>query len=106
MRLYFVKTTRLDGFLAKMALQRIHRLAGDEKEQLHLHHIDADRRGHLCLKRHPPQLVTVLELNVPKSSICQPVMRSYIHFFSVLNCLLLMHLPRIASTIQILIQVC
>jgi len=106
MRLCFVKTTPLDGFLAKMALQSIHRLAGDEMEQLHLHPIDADRQGHLCRKRHPPQLVTVLELYVPKSSICPPVMHSYIHFFSVLNCLLLMHLPGIASTIQILIQVC
>jgi len=41
-----------------------------------------------------------------KSSICQPDMPIHIHLFPVLNCWLSMHLPRIASTIQILIQIC
>jgi len=109
-QLWFVKTTRPDAFLARMAPQRICRHTGNPKAQEHLHPIDADSQlrswRHLCPACHPPQSVTILEHKVPKSSTCWRDTRIYIHIFAVLNVFILMHLPRIASRIQILIQIC
>jgi len=45
-------------------------------------------------------------LMVPKSSICRPDIYIHILLFPLLNILLPMYMPRIASTIQILIQIC
>jgi len=108
--LCFVKTTSQNDFLAKMPPQTIHKHAGDAKEQVHLCATNADgrlqSRRHLCPERHPPQLVTLPERNASEFSICQPDMRIHIHLFPVLNYLLSMYLPRIASTIQISIQIC
>jgi hypothetical protein len=66
-------TTWLDAFLAKMPLQCIQRHDGDSKEGVHLYPPEEDSqlvsRRHLCLTRHLPQLITNLELNIPKPSI-------------------------------------
>jgi len=109
-RLCFLKTTRPDAFIAEMAPQRIRRHDGDPKDQSHLHPTNTDSRllswRHLCLQCHPRQLETIRELNIPKSSICRPDMCIHIHIFPVMKFSLLMHLPRIASKIPILIQIC
>jgi len=99
------------GYLpCQMALQRIHRHAGGAKGQVYVHPTNADSRlqsqRHYCPQHHPPQPVTLPELNVSKSSICRPDMCIQIHLFRVLNLLLPMHLPRMARTKQIFIQIC
>jgi len=88
--------------------------AGDAMVQVHLHPTDADSRllsrlqswVHLCRKHQPPQPVTLPQHNISKSPICRPDMCIDIYLFPVLNDSTLIHLPRIASTIQILIQIC
>jgi len=108
--LCFSKTTWADSILAKMAPYRIRRHDGDTNDPAHLHPTDADirlqNRCHLCPRCHPHKLVTIPLCNIPKSSICRPDMRIHIYLFPVLDFLLLKHLPRIASMIQILIQIC
>jgi len=105
-----------------MAPQRICRHAGDTMEQVQLHPTDTESRlqgrRYLCPERHicpecqhspechPGHEVTMLQLNVPKSSICQPDICIHILLCPALNSLHLMHMPRIASKIQILIQIC
>jgi len=86
------------------------RHAGNTQEQVNLHLTDTDSRlpsgCHRCPECHLPQLVTIPKLNIPKLSIRQLHMHIHIHLYLSLNFLLLMHLPRIASTIQIVIQIC
>jgi len=97
-----------------MALQSIRKHAGDAKEQVYLHPTDAESQlqsqlqsqRHFCPEHHKPQPVSLPELNITKSLIGRPDLRIYKHIFPVLNYLLSMHLPRIAWTIQILIQIC
>jgi hypothetical protein len=107
-RLYFIKITRPDAILAKIAPETICRHAGDTKELVHLHGTNTDSRLHsqciLYTKWSPPPLVTIPEFNYPTSSICQLVIPFHIHLIPELNFSILMHLPRIASTGQILIQ--
>ena len=112
--LCFVKTKRPGALLAKIAPDKIPRHAGDANEQVHLRPTDAESRcqsrlqsrRHLSQEYHPPQPVTRLELNVSKSLLFRPDMRIHIHQFHVLNYLPFIDLPRIASTIQIMIQIC
>jgi len=106
----FVKTKHLAAFLAKMAPQRIRRRAWDPKEQVHLHAPDAEcglqSRLPICPARHPPhppQPVTLPELNLLKSSICRPDIHIRIQLFHVHNCSTMMRIP---STIPMLIQIC
>jgi len=109
-RLWLVETIWPDAFLAKMALQHIRRHTGDRKGQVHLCPTKTDRwlqsGRHLCMEQYLPQPVTLLELNVPISLLRWPDLRIHILLNPVLNSLLLVHLPRIASRIQILIQIC
>jgi len=88
-----------------MATPSIRRHAGDAKEQVHFHPTYAESRlqsrRHLCPECQPPQLRTISELKVSKSSICRPDMHFHIHLFHMLNCLVLVHLPRVASLMQI-----
>jgi len=54
----------------------------------------------LYLPRTPPTPTSnIPELSIPKSSVCHPDMCIHIHLFAVLNVLLLMQIPRMASTI-------
>jgi hypothetical protein len=93
-----------------MALQRFGRQPGDANQQVHLHPTDTDSKPHsrhyLCPNRHLPQSVTLLYLNITKTSICWLDRHIHMHLFPVLNVLLLMHLPGIASTMQSVIQIC
>jgi len=93
--------------LAKMALQRIRRHAGHAKEHVHLHPADAESRFqsqlHLCQARHPPQPVTLPELNLLKSSMCRADIRIRIQLFPGRKISKMMRIP---STIPIFIQIC
>ena len=108
-QLCLAKTRRPDAFLAKMALQRIHRHTGEAQVQVHLQSTDIHNRlqsrRHLCQPCHPPQLATILEHNVPTWSISRLDILNDIHLIPVLNFPILMHLPRVARIIQILIQI-
>jgi len=103
----FVMTNRPAAFLAQMAPQKIRRHAGDAEEQVHLPLTNAEcglqSRLHLRLAHHPPQPVTLPELNRLKSSICRPDIRIRIQLFPVRNISKIMRIP---STIPILIQIC
>ena len=85
----FVETTHPAAFLSKMALQTIRRHARDAKEQVHLHPTDPESRLqsrlHLYPACHPPQPVTLLELNLLKSSICRLDIHIRIQRFPVRN---------------------
>jgi len=109
-RLCLVKTTWPDAFLAQMEPQKIRSHASDAQEQVHLRPTDTDgrlqRRRHIYLEHDPPHLVPLLELNISKSSNCRPVMRIHLLLFPLLNHLPSIPVPRIASTIQHLIQIC
>jgi hypothetical protein len=89
-----------------MSQPRIFRPTGDAMEQGHLHLPDAEsglrRRLHLCLAWHPPQPVTLPELNLLKSSICRPDIHIPIQLFPVRNIMVKMRLP---SMILILFQI-
>jgi len=103
----FIKTKRPAAFLATMGPQRICRHSGDPEEQVHLHPSKAESwlqsRLHLCLARHLPQPVILLELNLLKSSICRPHIRIRIQLFLVRNFSMMMRIP---SNIPIVIQIC
>jgi len=102
----FIKTKCLAAILAKMALQRIRRHAGDAKEQVHLHPTDAESRLqsrlHHCQSRHPPQPVTLPEFNLCKSSFYPPDLGVRIQLFPEGNFFMM----RKPSTIPILILIC
>jgi len=110
MWLCFIKTTRPATFLAQMAQQIIRRHTRDAKKQVHLHlsdtHCRCHSRRHLCPARHTPYPGTNPEHKNPKLLICWPDMHIHIQLFAVLKFSILMHLLRIARTIQILIQIC
>jgi hypothetical protein len=93
--------------LAKLAPQKIHRHAGDAKERMHLPPPNAEcglqRRLQLHPARHPPQPVTLPELNRLKSSSCQLDLRIGIQLFSVWN---FSKMIRIPSTIPIFFEIC
>jgi hypothetical protein len=90
-----------------MAPQSLRRHGWDPKEQVHLSPREAEfglqSRPQLHPAHHPPQLVTLLEFNCLKSSICRPDIRIRIEPFPVG---IFSHMMRIPSTIPILIQIC
>jgi len=81
------------------------RHAGDKNEHVHLNPTDADSRlqswHHLSPEHYPAQSVPITKLNIPKSTICRPDMCIHILPTPSLNLLLLMHVTRIASIIEI-----
>jgi len=57
--------------------------------------------------RMPPALASAMKnVKVPKSTVCLPDMRIYKLLFPTLIFSILMHMPRIASAIKILFQIC
>jgi len=88
-----------------MAHKRICRHAGGARAQVHLHRNQHHVRPELHL-RQLHHLVILHELQVPKSKVCHPDMGIYILSFPTLNVSILMHMPRIASAIKILFQIC
>ena len=61
---------------------------------------------HLRPTRHWHQHVKINELNVPNSKVCHPDMCIYILLFPTFNFSILMHMPIIATEINILLQIC
>jgi hypothetical protein len=93
-----------------MAQQKICRHDGYPNEQAHLNPTDADtrlqRRHQFSPQCHLAQLVSIPKLNFPKLSICHSDMRIHLFNLPVLNLGLSVYRPRIASTIQMLMQIC
>jgi len=109
-RVCFVKHMTTDTFLATMALQTISRHARSAKERLHLCLTGTDSwhqtQRNCRLNCHMREPVTIRELKVSQLPIshpdrCIPTLR-----FPALNFSILMHMARIASTMQISIQIC
>jgi hypothetical protein len=69
---------------------------------MHLHH----NRRHLCLERHLNHLLTVSEVNALNYRVHHLDMCIYILHFTKLNISITIHMPRIASTMKILFQIC
>jgi len=90
------------NILPKIVLQNNCRHAGRVKEQVHHH----QNWCHIHQKCQLCHLVPMRELKVPKSKMCHPDMSKYILLFSMLNFWILMHMPKIASKIQIMFQIC
>jgi hypothetical protein len=108
---------QMDGRLScEMAPQWIHWQAGSPMLPAHLNLSDAGwqyqirchlgPKRHLCLDSHPCHPVSMVELDVSKSSMCWLDICIHMHILPVLNDLLLIHMPRIANKINILIQIC
>jgi len=98
------------SFLAKMAHQTICRHAGGAKELAHLQLTKADSWHQywcrLYLEHQLHRLATIRELKVPKSKVCHLDICIYILLFPALNFSIMIHIPRIASTIKIVFQIC
>jgi len=105
-----VYENQTDACLAKMALQRIQGKVGGAKEQVHLVKSDANSRHqnkcHLHLERHLRQPVKIMALKVLQLQICLPDMYLNLHLSPALNFSIMMHLPKIVSTMKILFQIC
>jgi hypothetical protein len=104
-QLCFGKFRRMAAFLAKMALHRIHRQAGEVKAQVHNHQNDKKSRQqnqrHILLKCHRFHPVTMAQRTYPKSKVCHQNMYISILLFQVLKFSILIHMPKIASVIKI-----
>jgi hypothetical protein len=67
--------------------------------------------SHICLvrhlrpERHQRHHVTLAEMNVMKSKVCHPGVCIHIFHFQTLDFSIIMHMQRIASTIQIIFQI-
>jgi hypothetical protein len=88
--------------LANMAQQRLHRQAGVAMARVRLHH-NWCHLGPQCHLRH---LVTVRDVNALKQMVCYPDMCIYALFFPAPNISILICVPRIASVIKVLFQIC
>ena len=108
--LWFMEIKPTAAFVAKMAQQRICRHTGGAKAWVHLDPSDSDSRHmtrrHIHPKCHLCHPVTLRELTLPKSKVYHPDMYIHILHFPALNFSIVMHMPRIASTIQIIFQIC
>jgi len=78
------------------------RHTGGTKEQVDL----LQNRRHLCPERQMCRLVKTEEHKVPQWRVCLEDMYIFILLFPTLNFSILMHMPRIASAIKILFQIC
>ena len=78
--------------------------------QLHQNHSESrhQNRRHIYPKCHLFHPVTMRRRTYPKSKVCHPDMCIYILIllFPVCNLSILMHMPKIASVIKIIIQIC
>jgi len=101
-RQWFMKITQTAAFLARTVQYRIRRHAWGPKELVYLYL----NGHHLGLERHPRHLVRMTELKILKPMVCHPDMCIYILLFRTLNFSILMHMPRISSTIKVLFQIC
>jgi hypothetical protein len=104
------EATQTAVFLAVMAQQRIIRHVRATKERVHLHQTKADCRHlnqyHFHLECHLWHLVTILDLNVTKPTVCPLDMCVYMLLCLALNLSILVHMLRKANMIKIIIQIC
>jgi len=101
-RQWFEKIRWTAAFHSKMAHQRICRHTWGGEARVHLDQI----RLHLRPECHLCHLVIMRERQVPKSKLCHPDMCINILPFPTINFSILIHMPRIASTIKIFVQIC
>jgi hypothetical protein len=99
---WFVHVQRTAPFLGKMAQQHIHRHAEGTNSRVQLHHNGC----HLSPEHHMCGLMTVTELEAPKQKSCYPHICLYILCVLALHCAILIHMLRIACTIQMQFQIC
>jgi len=109
-RLCFGTITLTAVFLGNMAQHRIPRDTGGTEAWVHLQQSNSDSqhqsRRCIRLECHLCHLVTIMERTLLKSKLCHPDMCIYILLFPALDSSILMRMPRIASAIQIWIQIC
>ena len=99
---WFMNIRLTATFLAKMAPLRIHWHSGVTQDRVHHLH----NQQHIRLECHLLQLVTMQDLKVAKSKVCQLDMCIYILHFPTLSLAILMHIPRIASVTKFLFEIC
>jgi len=108
--LYFIKTTWMAAFLAKLAQPRVRRHARGTKDRVHLNPSNAASQHqlqcHLCPEHHLRHPVTMSKFNFPKLTMCHPNMHIHMLLFLMPNFSILMYMPRIASTRKISFQIC
>jgi hypothetical protein len=97
-----VKIKLLAVFLANMAQQRTRIHTGGAHTLVHIH----CNLHNLHPEHHRCQVVMMKELKVPKSMACHLNIVKSIPLFPKLNFSILIHIPRIASTIIISSQIC
>jgi len=109
-RLCFAEIAPTAAFLAKMAKRTIPRHDGGTKARVYPNERDSESGYHnrrlIRPQRHLCQLVKLSEPTYPKSMVCHPDMLIYKLIFPAPNSSILMNMPRIASAINILIQIC
>jgi len=109
-QLWLVKLKWMPAFLDQMAQYSICSNAEGAKAWVHLDETDSgswhQNRRHIHPECHLYHLVTLREPTLPKSKVCHLDMCIYILHFPVLNFSILMHMPRITSTMKILFQIC
>ena len=109
-QLCFGKIKQTAAFLPKMAQHRIPRHSGGAKARMNLHRSDSDsrhqNRRHIRPEHCLCHLVTMTELTCPKLKVWHPDMCISILLFPARNFSIMMYMPRIASAIKILIQIC
>jgi len=91
-----------------MVQQRMLRHSGGVKEPPHLYPNRRPLRpeGHLLPERHLCHQVTLWEIKVIKLKVSHPDVCICILHFQTLNFSIIMHMPRIASAVKILFQIC
>jgi len=108
--LWFIKITRTAAFLPITSQQIRRRQAGGTLDLVHLHQTNADSEDqdwcHIYPERHLHHPVATREPMVPKSKVCHLDMCIYWLLFPAMHLSILMHMPRIASMIKILFQIC
>jgi len=109
-RLRFRKIEPIAAFPAILAQHRIPRHARGANAWVHLHRSNSDSRHQIRPHIRPGcrlcHLVWLRELMMPRSRVCHPDRCIYILLFPAFNFSILRHIPTIASTIKILIQIC
>jgi len=106
----FGKSKWTADLIATMVQRNIPRHAGGTNFGVHLHQTDYGSQHqnwhHVRPERDLCQPVPMRELTLRKSKVFPPDMCIYMLLFPMLNCSILMHMPRIARAIKISIQIC
>jgi len=104
------QTTWMADFLPKLALQIIHQYARGAKAPVHIHPTNTDSRHQKQLNLSPEchlcYPVQIRELKLSNSTMCHLDMCIHILLFPSLKFSIWMHILRVASNTQMLIQIC